>query len=323
MSELEAELFNVIQSLNGCVWRRQVSTPMIEEWLRCFGTDCEPGEPGRVHALYLLSRFMYFGDEEVRALLRALYRDSFKYPLVAQVRRRMAHSRDLIALNTEYEKEVERSRFLAIGNPSESGAHLLYHYRQENSLNSKLFISTHELFDLTVREPVLALPDVVRYVFIDDFCGSGSQGVRYSKALLARIRSAAEQAGVSPTISYHVLLGTTRGLDRVKAEADFDDIACVMRLDDSFRTFSDESRYFRSPPTGVNRESARQLSEKHGKRLMPDAPLGFDDGQLLLGFVHNTPNNTLPVFWHGGNDGTPWQPLFRRYYKLSGRSAGW
>lgn len=322
--EPETQLLNVIQALNRWVWRQQVGTPVIDEWLRCFGSDCSPGSPGRLQALYLLSRFMYFGDEEVRALLRALYRDHFKYPLVATIRRGMSNTRDVDALNAAYNTELLKSRFLAIGNPSESGAHLLYHFRQENALNSRLFISTHELFDLTVKEPVLALPEVSRYIFIDDFCGSGSQGVRYSRALLDRIRSAATQAGVSPTISYHVLLGTTKGLERVKTEANFDEIACVMRLDESFRAFSEDSRYFRRPPPGVDRESAKQLAETHGKRLSPDSPLGFDDCQLLLGFVHNTPNNTLPVFWHSGDDSTPWQPLFRRYYKLVGQaSKGW
>ncbi len=324
VEDSESQLLNIIQALNRWVWRQQVGTPLIEDWLRCFGSDCVPGSPGRLQALYLLSRFMYFGDEEVRALLRALYRDNFKYPIVASIRRTMGNTRNVDELNTAYKSELSKSRFLAIGNPAESGAHLLYHFRQENELDSRLFISTHELFDLTAKEPILALPAVSRYIFIDDFCGSGSQGVRYSKALLARIRSAAEQAGVSPTIGYHVLLGTTKGLERVKTEANFDEIACVMRLDESFRAFGDDSRYFRRPPPGVDRESAKHLAEIHGQRLAPAAPLGFDDGQLLLGFVHNTPNNTLPLFWHGGDATTPWQPLFRRYYKLVGQSAtGW
>ena len=196
MEDSESQLLNIIQALNRWVWRQQVGTPLIEDWLRCFGSDCVPGSPGRLQALYLLSRFMYFGDEEVRALLRALYRDNFKYPIVASIRRTMGNTRNVDELNTAYKSELSKSRFLAIGNPAESGAHLLYHFRQENELDSRLFISTHELFDLTAKEPILALPAVSRYIFIDDFCGSGSQGVRYSKALLARIRSAAEQAEI-------------------------------------------------------------------------------------------------------------------------------
>ena len=147
MEEPETQLLNIIQALNRWVWKQQVGTPVIDEWLRCFGSDCLPGSHGRLQALYLLSRFMYFGDEEVRALLRALYRDHFKYPMVATIRRTMGNTRDVDALNAAYNSELLRSRFLAIGNPAESGAHLLYHFRQENELSSRLFISTHELFN--------------------------------------------------------------------------------------------------------------------------------------------------------------------------------
>ena len=41
-------------------------------------------------------------------------------------------------------------------------------------------------------------------------------------------------------------------------------------------------------------------------------PLGYNDCQMLLGFHHNTPNNTLPIFWREKN----WTPIFKRYAKL-------
>lgn len=311
------ELLETIQSLDACVWRKGMSTQLINEWLRCFGTDCAPDTPGRLHALYMLSRFMYFGDAEVRALLLALHRDLFTYPLVAAARKRLNDTRDRAAIAREYDADLQRSRFLAIGNPSESGAHLLYHYRQENDLASTLFITTHEIFNLVTEPHTLALPEVARYVFIDDFCGSGKTGCRASRDLLPRIRAAASTSGVVVRIAYHVMVGTERGLSKVRTEADFDEVMCVLELDESFRVFTEKSRYFRKPPTGVAVDRARALAETHGRSLSPSDPLGFDDGQLLLGFVHNTPNNTLPVFWHRGTDRSPWFPLFRRYYKLA------
>jgi hypothetical protein len=317
MSDLEAELLSAIQVLNACVWRNRVDLRTIEQWLKEFGTDGQPGAPGRMHALYLLSRFMYFGDEEVRALLRALYRDHYRSPTIAEIRRQAGDTRDQSVLRAGFQLALSRTRFLAMGNPSESGTHLLYHYRQENDLTSKLFISTHEIFDLTQQEPALADPSITRYIFIDDFCGSGIQGVRYSRALMQRIAEAARQAGVTPRIAYHVLVGTSKGLERVRREAKFDEIACVLELDETFRAFSETSRYFRNPPDGIDRESAQALAQLYGEQLSPDGALGFDDGQLMLGFVHNTPNNTLPIFWHPGHANRTWYPLFRRYYKLT------
>jgi len=317
MSDLEADLLNAIQALNACVWKNRVDARTIEQWLKEFGTDGQPGTRGRLHALYLLSRFMYFGDEEVRALLRALYRDHYRYPIIAEVRREANDTRDDDLLRAGFDVALARTRFLAMGNPSESGTHLLYHYRQENDITSKLFISTHEIFDLTQKEPALADPSITRYVFIDDFCGSGVQGIRYSRALMQRITDAAQQAGVKPRIAYHVLVGTSKGLERVRTEAQFDEIACVLELDETFRAFSETSRFFRNPPEGIDREFAHALARLYGGQLSPDEALGFDDGQLMLGFVHNTPNNTLPIFWHPGHARMTWHPVFRRYYKLT------
>jgi len=42
--------------------------------------------------------------------------------------------------------------------------------------------------------------------------------------------------------------------------------------------------------------------------------LGWGDCQLLLGFYHNTPDNTLPVIWYD-EDEINWYPIFRRYNK--------
>lgn len=151
--ELEAVILAAIQALNTCVWKKGVDLRTIELWLKEFGAKCQAGTSGRLHALYLLSRFMYFGDEEVRGLVRALYRDRFRYPIIADIRRQAGNTRDEAVLRAGFDAVQARTRFLAMGNPSESGTHLLYHYRQENDLTRNLFISTHEILDLTQKDP--------------------------------------------------------------------------------------------------------------------------------------------------------------------------
>ena len=60
-----------------------------------------------------------------------------------------------------------------------------------------------------------------------------------------------------------------------------------------------------------------KMTEGYGKKLFPAHPIGYEDGQLLLGFTHNTPDNAPPIFWDEGRN-TPWAPIFVRYDKNYG-----
>jgi hypothetical protein len=59
------------------------------------------------------------------------------------------------------------------------------------------------------------------------------------------------------------------------------------------------------------------MSEAYGRELWRLYPLGYRNGQLLVGFHHNTPDNTLPIVWKDDIRcrGRPWEPVFRRYWK--------
>jgi hypothetical protein len=318
VTDPEEELFAILEALDATVWLgRGINQHAIEEWLKGFGADGSPGSPSRLQALYLLSRFTYFGPDEVRALAGALHRDCFRYPAVAQIRRDNGHTRDLAVINTAFSAWLKQTRFLGMGNPSESGVHILYHYRQESDLNSRLFINPDEILDLSGPEPQLADPSIKRYVFIDDFCGSGVQAIRYSKRILGPLTKAATSAGMELSIAYHVLVGTGRGLSEVRTKTAFTEVRSALELDDTFRTFGDSSRYFGNVEPPLSKDGARDLAHRHGAGLLSSEPLGFGDGQLMLGFAHNTPNNTLPIFWHTGSDSKAWSPPFRRHGKIT------
>ena len=47
-------------------------------------------------------------------------------------------------------------------------------------------------------------------------------------------------------MSYYVLFSTAGGIETVKNSTAFDDVACVCELDETFRCFSEASRYFRN-----------------------------------------------------------------------------
>jgi hypothetical protein len=105
----------------------------------------------REHALFLLSQFMYFGSRELRELLRALYRDLFRYPIIEKIRRNNNDSSDLELIREKFRDELRHTRFLGVGNPAESGVHLLYYFRQENGLPTELFLDSQRLFKRTKR----------------------------------------------------------------------------------------------------------------------------------------------------------------------------
>lgn len=68
------------------------------------------------------------------------------------------------------------------------------------------------------------------------------------------------------------------------------------------------------PP--LTRDGGLSLAQRFGRRLQPNHPLGYRDGQLLLGFAYNTPDNSLPIIWSSGTRDVPWTPVFKRYSKL-------
>jgi hypothetical protein len=300
-----------VKVLSDLMWDRRVIWPHVEKWLENFPADPATGPSERTHALFLLSHFTYFNLTLVRALLRALYRDLVQYPEIQRIRKRLRGTTDVASITRSYTRSLQSTRFLGVGNPAESGTHLLYYFRQENELETQLFVHSHDLFEGTPAAPLL-VRGVRRLVFLDDFCGSGTQAVRYSKILLPRIRA------LSPTIKlhYYSLFATAEGLRHVRDNATlFHDVQTVCEIDPSFHALDPSSRYFRDPPADITRDFARLTCERHGSNLYRAHPLGFKDGQLLIGFAHNIPNNTLPIIWGEGTPTIPWQPLFRRYEK--------
>lgn len=314
-------LLNKVITYYATIWRDRRSDRIYEEWLSNF-RDTSSEEKEKLHALFLLSKFMYFGNIELRELLKCVFRDLFKYPIVAKIRQNNGNSRDTALIDKIFKEELSKTRFLGVGNPSESGVHLLYYFRQENNLEKNSFLNTHEIFrnniikekdenDISTSRLEVRIKDVnvKRYVFIDDFCGSGTQAKQYSTDIVEQIKSIDKDIEVN----YLMLFGTEDGISSVKNETKFDRVETVFSIDSSFKCFSDASRYFCKPINEIEKDFCREMCEKYGDELCARYPLGYKDGQLLLSLFHNTPDNTLPVFWAEANG---WIPIFKRFHKM-------
>ncbi|OSZ82925.1 hypothetical protein CAP35_06595 [Chitinophagaceae bacterium IBVUCB1] len=315
-------LIEKILSFYATIWKDKLPDGIHNEWLGNFkNVDDDIQQKERLNALFLLSKFMYFGNVELRELLKCVFRDLYKYRVVKKIREDNNDTIDSVVIEQKYKEELLKTRFLGVGNPSESGVHILYYFRQENKLKKTFFINPLDVFQNQLIKEVsncgkersyyelsLADENITRYVFIDDFCGSGTQAKDYSKKIVELIKTINPNAEVS----YLMLFGTDTGIDTIKKETQFDFVEAVFTLDESFKCFSENSRYYSSNQyTEIDKDFTKQFSQKYGQVLWPAHPLGYKDCQLLLSLFHNTPDNSLPTFWCDNN----WNPIFKRYHK--------
>jgi hypothetical protein len=324
--EIQEQLEAKIKILNETLWDNRALKPDLEKWLANFSDEKE-----RFHALYLLSKFMYFGAVPMKKLLKSLYRDLYRYPIIDSIRRNNNNTLDKNFIESAFKVEENNTKFLGVGNPSESGAHLLYFFRQENKLSKQLFIYTDEVIDRNGTTEQLHFPDVRHYVFIDDFCGSGSQAT--SDTNIKRCVSNLKRLSSNIRISYLMLFATTNGIDIVRNSGLYDNVEAVIELDNTYKCFDNHSRLFpQKDDFCFNKDFTQEFCYRHGLPLIRSilqkegfkdskldnysnvAALGWGDCQLLLGFYHNTPDNTLPIIWYD-EDEISWNPIFKRYNK--------
>ena len=312
MDFLSSKYGKQIEVLNSTIWENRVQGPKIMEWLDNFDDDNEKN-----YALYMLSRLMYFSSSSIRNLLKALYRDLYRYPIIEQIRKDNNNTLDPNIIEPSFAKELMATRFLGVGNPSESGVHLLYYFRQENKIPKNLFINTDDIVEYDengnckLRD---AYKDVKHYVFIDDLCGSGDQATSNTsnvKRCVQHLRNIVKNA----KISYFMIFGMSKGIQVIRNSGLYNQTNAVVELDESYRCFSEQSRFFDDDK--YKRAEAKSIAYKHGYKLMgyPQLSLGFGDCQLLLSMHHNTPDNTLPIIWYD-EDNTIWKPIFKRYNKV-------
>lgn len=322
----EKDIYENIDILNRILWDGRVLKPTIQVWLSNFSDKDE-----RDAALYLLSRCMYFNQASTRYLLKALFRDKYRTPILQEIRESKGGTMDEMVIESEFRVRLMRTRFLGVGNSAESGDHMLYFFRQENGLPvNPLFTNIDEL--------LLKDEDIEHVVFIDDLCGSGNQ-IKYDKKLKECIKMLRAKKK-SPKISYMMLFGTITGIQRIRnlffkenGLKWFDEVEAEMELNESYKCFGDMSRYFKDEE---KKNKYKEMCLKYGMALIDkiadrdfndpltdekraayirSCALGYGDCQLLLSLQHNTPNNTLPIFWFE-EEGEDWKPIFKRYNKI-------
>ncbi len=318
--------YDKIQILNETLWENRVIAPKIDEWLANFKEEEKP------YALFLLSRMMYFNASNIRCLLKALYRDLYRYPIIEKIRKDKKDTLDEDLIEQQFHKELNKTRFIGVGNPSESGVHLLYYFRQENKIPKNLFVNTDDVIYQSIYDSDNKVK-ISHFVFIDDLCGSGTQATS-NDSNVNRCVKHLKQHIPNAKISYLMIFGVKDGVDRIKDSGLYDYVHALVELDDSYKCFGDNSRYFSTEDIMTKRQSfelalqygkdlVRHMMYKEGwneqdpsfERMVRHRALGWGDCQLLLSLHHNTPDNTLPIIWFD-EEKSIWTPIFKRYNKI-------
>ena len=139
------ELQAKFKTLNSRLWENRVEWTLVEQWLAQFDVSADPASDEQLQMLFLASHFMYFGERELRALLKSLYRDLYQYRIVEGIRQSKDDTLDRAIIQREFDTALSRTQFIGMGHPSESGALLLYPFRQENGLTVAHFGDTKDV----------------------------------------------------------------------------------------------------------------------------------------------------------------------------------
>lgn len=312
----EQDYYEKLRVIVEQAWDSEVKWPEIESWVANFTGEYYAVEEERRLALLMLTRFMYFSRTLVRQMLRSVYRDQIESPIKQRIRRNFGNTTDFELIAHNYEAELDATRFIGVGNPAESGAHLLYYFRQVNYLKKDLFSDIASAFQPArdSKGEIYYKPrevSVGRYIFFDDLVGSATQATQYLKPYIKLIRERNDKV----ELKFISLFATREGLDKL-SEPDFFDgnVSTLFELDETYKAFEPETRYFNAPPDWFSLEKLKAMCKGYGARFSNLHSLGYKNGQLLLGFAHNTPDNVPPIFWNEGRK-VPWHPIFVRYDK--------
>lgn len=281
----EKDLKKHIMHTSAIVWQpNELTDKEINKWLDNFtGEAIGNSEEERILALWLLNHFVFYNEQEVRHLCKLVYKDFVHKQLIAQANGKKL-SEVINTLSSTY-------RFHYMGKPSESGAYILYYFRQENYLPMKYFLKFLDV-DKDIDENI---------IFIDDNTLTGDKD---SQAYIF-FNSLTPKGKKRFLFTFIATKNAIENLKKINVE-----VICPVILEDRDRCFDNNSEIF------IHHKNHLIICEKmvshYGNKIYQSKPLGFKNAQLMFGFFYNTPDNTLPIFWCENNG---WYPIIKRYDK--------
>jgi len=278
----EEELFNKLMLTSDFVWKNGINRDNIENWLSNFNGYVFDIPYERQIALWLLSNFVYYNIDEVKHLCKTLFRDFIHYMLINEKKEPNIEKNLKDVLN--------ESRFYPLGSAGESGAYIMYYFRQVNKLSNYLISQPDKLSNIKYK------------IFVDDVTISGNQAKQYLEKYMDGDKK----------IFLLTLISTCESVESLEKK-NIKVISCIT-LDERSKCFSENSDIFNDYKNKF--EDCKQFAIEYGIKSLSsldiEMPMGYKDGEYTFGFFYNTPNNTLPIFWA---DNSNWKPIMKRYEK--------
>jgi hypothetical protein len=284
----EEDLLNIIMHTSTIGWGGELVEKDIETWLSNFKGEVFDTKYERLLALWMLSHFTYYNENEVKHLCRILYKDLLHF-ILKETGTPTGNTEDALRLF------FSKSNIISAEETSGSGGFIAYIFRQENQLPIK------QLFNFSLENISDKIENVI--VIDDVTLTSGTDGQMYSfweKAKLKYPKKNFYLLTLVASESSCEFLTKTFGLK----------IVTTVKLDKRDKCFANESDVFSSFTQLI--PVAKSFAEHYGNKIGITDPLGYKDGQFTFGFYYNTPDNTLPIFWGQINN---WIPVLRRYHK--------
>ncbi|NOR47198.1 MAG: hypothetical protein GQ533_04020, partial [Methanosarcinaceae archaeon] len=153
-------------------------------------------------------------------------------------------------------------------------------------------------------------------VFIDDMIGTGHQASKYVNKLKDGGKIGHQK------LYYYAIIGLEDGINEIKKSGLFE---VVLTRKVIYNTAFNTGNIFSPEDSGVAKEMASTIGEQLTEGLDKIGPLGYENSGALVFFGHNSPNNSLPIFWASGkckilesldeDTEVNWTPLFPRKEK--------
>jgi len=188
----------------------------------------------------------------------------------------------------------------------ESSEHLFYLLNKLTEIPKKNFIHSESLTASDGRD----------IVFIDNLIGTGNQAKKYIDKLKKEGRIGNQK------LYYFAIVGLREGIRELKKSGIFEKVLTTVEIQN--KAF-DSGYIFTAEESGMAKEMASELGEQLTKDMNGVDPLGYKNSEALVFFGHNTPNNSLPIFWASGkckllekvgeSIEIKWTPLFPRKVK--------
>ncbi len=277
------QIIDRIKEISLSAWDNYLEMNTLRAWLNNFKGDALGNAAAeQVLALWIVQNFVLYTDRDVRAMCKNLW---WKYiHHLIEIYEEEGFMEEA-SIKEKYEYIVKNTTIQPLGNCSGSGTNIAYFFRQSNGI-----ASSH--FDLSSSDG-----NYKYLVLIDDATLSGRQ----AEENLEHYRNIADKEKIIIT-----LISTQKAKDYLIGKVK---LISSVELDDKSKCFSEYSYVFARKPEW--QELTKKMCTYYGKKIDPRNPLGFRNGQYILGFYYNIPNNSLPILWGTLNK---WTPLFTRYY---------